>query len=54
MLEKVGQGFCSDWFHRSNENPVKTSLMEIASVSIVNFQRVNAGWESDGWLHFIK
>ena len=24
MLEKVGQGFCSDWFHRSNENPVKS------------------------------
>ena len=25
-----------------------------SSVSIVNFEQVNAGWESDGWLHFIK
>ena len=29
MLEKVGYRFCSGWFHRSNENPVKTSEMEI-------------------------
>ena len=28
MLEQVGQGFCSDWFHRSSENPVKTTDME--------------------------
>ena len=28
MLEKVGQRFCSDWFHRSNEGPVKISDME--------------------------
>ena len=31
MLEKVGQGFCSDWFQRSNENPVKTSEVEIVN-----------------------
>ena len=28
MLEKVGYGFCSDWFHKSNENPVKTSEVD--------------------------
>ena len=31
MLEKVGQEFCSDWFHRSNENHVKALVMEIVS-----------------------
>ena len=25
-----------------------------SSVSIVNFEQVNVGWEEDGWLHFIK
>ena len=25
-----------------------------SSISIVNFEQVNAGWEADGWLHFIK
>ena len=25
-----------------------------SSVSIGNFEQVNAGWEADGWLHFIK
>ena len=25
-----------------------------SSVFIVNFEQVNAGWEADGWLHFIK
>ena len=29
VLEKEGYGFCSDWFHRRNDNPVKASKMEI-------------------------
>ena len=31
MLEKVRQGFCSNWFHRNNENPAKTSDIEIVN-----------------------
>ena len=40
MLEKVVHEFESDWFHRSNENPVKTSEMETVTAYRIFVKKV--------------
>ena len=41
MLEKVVYEFESDWFHRSNENPVKTSEMETVTAYRIFVKKYN-------------